>query len=153
MSSHIFPYAQAFKRVLLFLLVQFVPTFPNFFLENFLLSLLFYSKMSFTCNKNFFPRSLRSLGFHILSNIFFREHAAKHLNGLLLTLKGSLFSLYHRHSYYPAYLVGNFLFLTTHCDKFCTWKSPTIPTFFTPIIPTIFQNLYPHFPYFLLKGT
>ena len=37
---------------------------------------------------------------------------------LVLTPKGSLFSLYYFHSYYPAYLVWN-LFLTTHCDKFC----------------------------------
>ena len=47
---------------------------------------------------------------------------------LVLIPKGSLFSLYYCHSYYPAYLVRN-LFLTTRCDKFCTWKSPTTPTF------------------------
>ena len=112
--------------------LQVGPTFFDLlllFLKNALLSLLFHSKMSFTCkNPEFLPRSLRSLKFNKLTNdFFFRKHAAKH-HYLVLTPKGSLFSLYYCHSYYPAYLVWN-LFLSTHCDKFCTWKSPTIPTF------------------------
>ena len=82
--------------------------------------------MSFTRkNPDFYPRLLRSLGFNKLTNDFFREHAAKHV---FFSFKGSLFSLYYFHSYYPADLVWN-LFLTTHCDKFCTWKSPAITTF------------------------
>ena len=85
--------------------------------------------MSFTrINPEFFPRSLRSLEFSKLTNDFFREHAAITSVFLVLTPKGSLFSLYYFHSYYPAYLVWN-LFLTTHCDKFCTWKSPASTTF------------------------
>ena len=126
------------------------------FLKNALLSLLFHSKMSFTIkNPEFFlARSARS---HLINKlmIFFREHAAKN-QFFSLAPKGSLFSLYYCHSYHPAYLVWN-LFLTTHCDKFCTWKSPTIPTFFTPIIPTfslLLPNFYRYFfPTFLWKGT
>ena len=48
-------------------------------LKNALLSLLFYSKLSFTRkNPEYFPRSLRSLGFNKLTYVFLREHAAKH---------------------------------------------------------------------------
>ena len=94
------------------------------FLKNALLSLRFHFKMSFTR----FPRSLRSLGFNKLINDFFQGARCKTSFFLVLTPKGSLFSLYYFHSYFPAYLVWN-LFLTTHCDKFCTWKSPAIPTF------------------------
>ena len=97
-----------------------------FFLKIALLSLLFYSKMSFTRkNPDFFPRSLR---FNKLTNDFFQGPRCKNIYFLVLISKGSLFSLYYCHSYYPAYLVWNLL-LTTHCDKCCTWKSPTIPTF------------------------
>ena len=97
-----------------------MPYYPSFF----------HSKMSFTRkNPQFFPRSLRSLGFDNLTNDFFSGSKLQNINILVLTPKGSLFSLYYWHSYYSAYLVSN-LFLTTHCDKFCTWKSPTIPTFF-----------------------
>ena len=111
---------EAYKWDLLFYLLL-------FFLKNALLSLLFHSKMSFTRkNPEFFPRSLRSLEFN-KSIMFFREHAAN-IIFFVLTPKGSPFSLYYFHSYYPAYLVWN-LFLTYHCDKFCTWKSPAIPTF------------------------
>ena len=85
--------------------------------------------------------------------IFFREHAAKH-HFFSFTEKGSLFSLYYFHSYYPAYLVWN-LFLTTHCDKFCTWKSPAIPTFYTNnpyffTTPSKFLSLL--FPHFFVEG-
>ena len=99
------------------------------FLKNALLSLLFHSKMSFTCkNPEFFPRSLRSLRFNKLTQDFFQGARCKNIIFLSFNSKGLwLFSLYYCHSYYPAYLVWN-LFLTTHCDKFCTWKSPTIPT-------------------------
>ena len=63
---------QAYKWDLLFDLLL-------LFLKNALLSLRFYFKMSLTRkNPEFFPRSLRSLGFNKLTNIFFREHAAKH---------------------------------------------------------------------------
>ena len=60
--------------------IQVGPTFFYLlllFLKNALLSLLFYSKMSYTRkNPEFFPRSL---GFNKLTNdFFFREHAAKH---------------------------------------------------------------------------
>ena len=49
---------------------------------------------------------------------------------LFLIPKVSLFILNYCHSYYPADLVWNFIFfLTSHCDSFCTWKNPTIPTF------------------------
>ena len=128
------------------------------FLKNALLSLLFYSKMSFTHkNPEFFSRSLRSLGFKKLTyDFFFSGSTLQNIKFLVLTPKGSLFSLYYCHSYYPAYLVWN-LFLTTQCDKFCTWKSPTIPTFLTPIIHTfllLFPNFYRYFfPTFLWKGT
>ena len=37
------------------------------------------------------------------------------------------------------------LFLTTHCNIFCTWKSPTIPTFFYTNNPYFFTT----FPKFL----
>ena len=51
---------------------------------------------------------------------------------LFLNPKVSLFILNFCHSYYPADLVWNFIFfLTSHCDSFCTWKCPTIPTFYT----------------------
>ena len=72
---------------------------------------------------------------------------------LVLIQKGSLISLYYCHSYYPAYLVWN-LFLTTHCDKFCTWKSPTILLFYTnnPYFFTTFPKfLLLLFPYFFLE--
>ena len=99
------------------------------FLKNALLSLLFHSKMSFTCkNSEFYPRSLHSLGFDKLTNDFFSGRTLQNIIFLVLTPKGSLFRLFYCHSYYHAYLVWN-IFLTTHCDKFCTWKSPTIPTF------------------------
>ena len=50
---------QAFKRALLFPTFFCVPTFPYFFSENALLSLLFSPKMfEVTKNCNFFPRSL-----------------------------------------------------------------------------------------------
>ena len=112
---------QAYKWDLLFDLLL-------FFLKNALLSLFFHSKMSFTRkNPDFFPRSFRSFGFDKLTKDFFREHAAKH-HCFSLTPKGFLFSSYYFHSYCPAYLVWN-LFITTHCDKFCTWKSPAIPPF------------------------
>ena len=129
------------------------------FLKNALLSLLFHSKMSFTCkNPEFFPRSLRSLGFNRFNyyNDFFSGSTLQNIYFfLVLTPKGSLFSLYYFHCYYPAYLVWN-LFLTTHCDKFCTWKSPAIPTFYTN--NPYFFNTFPKFlsllfPTFLLKGT
>ena len=90
------------------------------FLKNALLPLLFHSKMSFTCkNPEFFPRSLE---INKLTNDFFQGVRCKTSIFLVLTPKGSLYR------YYPTYLVWN-LFRTTHCDKFCTWKSPTIPTF------------------------
>ena len=96
-----------------------MPYYPSFF----------HSKMSFTRkNTEFFPRPLRSLRFNKLTNFFFSGSTLQNINCLVLTPKGSLFSLYYCHSYYSAYFVGN-LFLTTHCDKFCTWKSPTIPSF------------------------
>ena len=64
---------QAYKWDLLFDLLL-------LFLKNALQSLLFHSKISFTCkNQEFFPRSLRSLGFNKLTKDFFREHAAKHI--------------------------------------------------------------------------
>ena len=97
-----------------------------FFLKHALVSLLFHSKMSFTrINPEFLPRSL---GFNKLTNDFFQGARCKNSIVLVLTPKGSLFSLYYFHSYYPAYLVWN-LFLTTYCDIFCTWKSPAITTF------------------------
>ena len=100
-----------------------------FFLKNALLSLLFHSKMSFTYkNSELFPRSLGSLGFNKSTKDFHSGSTLQNINFLVLTPKGPLFSLYYCHSYYPVYLVWN-LFLTTHCDKFCTLKSPTIPTF------------------------
>ena len=113
----------------------------------------FHSKMSFTRkNPEFFLA--RSDLINLL--IIFSGSTLQNIIFLVLTPKGSLFSLYYCYSYYPAYLVWN-LFLTTHCDKFCTWKSPTIPSFFTPIIPTfslLFVNFYRYFfPTFLLKGT
>ena len=43
--------------------------------------------------------------------------------------KVSLFSQYYYHSSCPAYLVLNFVYLTNDCGDFCTWKSPSIPTF------------------------
>ena len=119
------------------------------FLKNALLSLLFHSKMSFMRkNPDFFPRSLRSLKFDRLSYDFFQGARCKTSFFLVLTQKGSLFSLYYCHSYYPAYLVWN---LFTHCDKFCTWKSPTIPSFFTTIIPT-FSLLFPNFYHYFFVG-
>ena len=78
-------------------------------------------------NPDFFSRSLRLLGFNKLTYDFFQGARCKTFF-LVLTLEGSLFSFYYFHSYYPAYFVWH-LFLTTHCDQFCTWKSPTIPTF------------------------
>ena len=99
------------------------------FLKNALLPLIFHSKMSFTCkNPYFFPRSLCSLDFNKLTKYLFQAARCKTSIFLVLTPKGPLFSLYYCHRDYPAYLVWN-LFLTTHCDTFCTWKSPTIPTF------------------------
>ena len=99
------------------------------FLKNALLSLLFHSKSHLLVKiQNFFPRSLRLLRLNNLTNDFFEGARCKTSIFLVLTPKGSLFSLYYCHSYYTAYLVWH-LFLTTHCDKFCTWKSPTIPTF------------------------
>ena len=109
------------------------------FLKNALLSLLFHSKMSFTRkNPEFFPCSF---GFYKLSNNFFRS-TLQNINFLVLTPKGSLFSLYYCHSYYPAYLAWN-LFLTTHCDKFNTCKA-LLSLLFTSIIPT-FSLLFPNF--------
>ena len=77
---------QAGPTFLLFLL------FPTFlicsyfsllFHENALLSLLFHSKMLFTHkNPEIFPRSLRSLEFYMLVNVFSMGHAAKHLHFL-----------------------------------------------------------------------
>ena len=140
--------------------IQVGPTFFYLlllFLKNALLSLLFHSKMSFTRKiPELFPRSLRSLAFNKSKNDFCSWITLQNIIFLVLTPNGSLFSLHYCHSYYPAYLVWN-LFVTTHCDEFCTWKSPTIPTFFTPIIPT-FSLLFPifyryFFPTFLLKGT
>ena len=102
-------------------------------------------------NPEFFPRLLRLLGFNKAIHDFFQ--GARYIF-LVLTLKGSLFSLYYCHSYYPAYLVWD-LFLTTHCDKFCTWKSPTIPTFYTNNL--YFFTTFPKFlsllfPYFFVEG-
>ena len=75
--------------------LQVGPTFlvaPTFFLKIALLSLLFYSKMSFTRkNPEFFPRSLRSLGFNKLTNVFFQGARCKHINFLGLITKRSLF--------------------------------------------------------------
>ena len=57
---------------------------PTFFyllllcLKNILLSHFFHSKMSFThTNPEFFPRSLRSLGFNKLTNNFFQGAGCK----------------------------------------------------------------------------
>ena len=68
---------QAFKRALLFLFFLLFPTFficsyfSLLFHEKALLSLLFHSEMPFTCkNPEFFPRSLRSLGFYKLPVMF-----------------------------------------------------------------------------------
>ena len=60
--------------------------------------------------------------------LFFSGSTLQNIKCLVLIPKGSLFILYYCHSYFPAHSVWN-IFLTTHCDKFCTWKSPTIPTF------------------------
>ena len=104
------------------------------FLKNALLSFLFHSKMSFMRkNPDFFPCSLR---FNKLTNDFFQGAAAKH-HFFSFSPKGSLFSLYYCHSYYPAYLVWNLFFYTNN------------PYFFTPF-PSFLSLL---FPYFLLKGT
>ena len=92
-------------------------------------------------NTEFFPRSLCSLWFNKLTH-FFSGSTLQNIIFLVLTPKGSLFNLYYCHIYYPAYLMWN-LFFTTHCDKFCTWKSPTIPTFYTnnPYFFTTFLKL------------
>ena len=42
-------------------------------------------------------------------------------------------------------------FLQTHCNEFCTWKCPTIPT--TPILTTFFKFYLYFSPTFLLKDT
>ena len=70
------------------------PTFPTFlicfyfsllFHENGLLSLLFHSKMSFMRkNPEIFSRSL---GFNMLTNVFFSEYAAKTSQSLFFTAK------------------------------------------------------------------
>ena len=118
------------------------------FLKNALLSLLFHSKMSFK-RKN--PEFFLARSDLIKQLMIFSGSTLQIISFLVWTPKGSLFSLYYCHSFYPAYLVWN-LFLTTHCDKFCTWKNPTIPTFFTPIIPT-FSLLFPDFyRYFFVEG-
>ena len=49
----------------------------------------------------------------------------------------------------------NFLFQTIHCNEFCTWKSPTITTFYTdnPYFFTTFSKFVPLlFPYFSVDG-
>ena len=87
--------------------------------------------------------------------IIFSGSTLQNIKFLVLTPKGSLFSLYYCHSYYPAYLMWN-LFLTTHCDKFCTWKSPAIPTFFTPktLLFRYFSQIFiATFPFFFVEGT
>ena len=78
--------------------------------------------------KFFLPHSV-CLGLINHLMFFFQGARCKTSGFLFLIPKVSLFSLYYCHSFYPAYLLWNFLFLTTHCDKFFTWKSPTIPTF------------------------
>ena len=121
------------------------------FLKNALISLLFHSKMPFTSkNPEFFPRSLHSLGFDKLTNDFYSGSTLQNINFLVLTPKGSLFSVFYCHSYYPAYLVWN-SFLTTHCDKFCTWKAllsllfyTNNPYFFTSF-PKFLSLLFPYF--------
>ena len=104
--------------------------FSLLFIENTLLSLLFHSKVSLTRkNPEFFPRSLRSLNFRNQSYFFSGSPPLKHNKKLFFTKKVSLFSQYYYHSSCPAYLVLNFVYLINDCDDFCTWKSPTIPTF------------------------
>ena len=80
-----------------------------FFLKNALLSLLFHSKMSFTRKITEFLSSLTTLAhiFNKLTNALFSGSTLQNINFLVLTRKGSLFSLYYCHSYCPAYLVWN----------------------------------------------
>ena len=71
--------------------------------------------------------------------------------------KVSLFSQYYYHSSCPAYLVLNFVYLTNHCDNFCTWKSPSIPSFFYTNNPYFFTTYFSKFlsllfPYFFIEG-
>ena len=67
-----------------------------------------------------------------------------------------MFSYYYCHSYYPAYLLWIFLFLTTHSDEFCSWKALLFLLFYTdnPYFFTTFSKfLSLLYPTFLLKGT
>ena len=111
---------RAFKRALLFLL------FPSFLIcSYFFLKIPYYPYFFILkCHlrvkiQNFFPHSFHSLGFNNLSIFFFQG----------VRYKTSQIFIFYPKGLFPAYSVLNFLFLTTHCDQFCTWKSPTIPTF------------------------
>ena len=145
-------YFQAFKVALFFLL------FPTFlicsyfsllFHENALLSLLFYSKMSFTRkNLEIFPRSLRSLRFYKLTSMFIQGEWRLTPQFLLFNLIVSLNAWYYCHRYYPAHLIWNYLFQTAHCNEFYIWKSPTIPTFlrrYSLLFHYFFQIFIPTF--------
>ena len=121
------------------------------FLKNALLPLLFHSKMSFTGkNPDFFPRSPK---LNKLTNDFFQGARCKTSNFLVLTPKGSLFSLYYCHSYYPAYSVWD-LFLTTHCDHFVLGKA-LLSLLFIHQLSLLFhyssQIFIATFPYFFVE--
>ena len=127
---------QAFKWALLFLFFLLFPTFlicsyfSLLFLENALLSLLFTLKCHLRVRiQKFFLAHFARSDFRNQSFFSSRSPPLKHNKKLFLTKKVSLFSQYYYHSSCPAYLVSNFVYLTNDYDDFCTWKSPSIPTF------------------------
>ena len=97
MSSHIFPMLMLLSRSYFSFFFDLLLLFPIFFLKISDYPYIFILKCHIHGKSRFFPLSLCSLKFHILSNVFFREHAAKHLIFLFLTSKGSLLSLYYSH--------------------------------------------------------
>ena len=83
--------------------------------ESALLTLLFHSKMSFTCkNPEIIPRLLRSLGFYMLINVFIQGAPCK-ASQFFISISAQLVLLSHQLS---CLFTVNFLFLTIHSDEF-----------------------------------
>ena len=138
------------------LLFWFAPTFPYFFLKMPYYPYFFTLKchLRVRIQKLFLACFARS-GFKSKSYFSSGSPPLKHNKIWFLTKKVSLFSQYYYHSSCPAYLVLNFVYLTNDFDDFCTWKNPTIPTFYTdnPYFFTSFSKFVSLlFPYFFVEG-
>ena len=111
--THIFRYVLPWVSIVCEQLLK--TTFPNLLGRIFPYFFILKCHLCVKIQKFFLSRSAHSDLIDYLMYLF-RERAAKHLKFLFLTPVDSLFSFYICHSYYPAYLVYSFLFLTTHCD-------------------------------------